>query len=280
MTPDDTGKGIPIHVAAGLPSRAELLLQTPLYDAIALDKDNPRHTAWLTAYLLKEPVTVDSYCLECGRESVFEVRHSVTGQLSVTASYRFTMTASCTRNMDHKMILFLRIHDGVLLKEGQWPSLADLAQEGLRRYRRELEEQDYFELNRAVGLAAHGVGIGSYVYLRRVLERLIERVHQHAMNEPAWSSDTEAQYQRARFSEKVEALGEWLPEFLVENRALYSVISVGVHELTEEQCLAAFPPLRGAIELILDREIEAKKRSQKERELRQALSKLGPNQKK
>jgi hypothetical protein len=38
----------------------------------------------------------------------------------------------------------------------------------------------YREFGKAVGLGAHGVGIGAVVYLRRIIESLIEEAHQTA----------------------------------------------------------------------------------------------------
>jgi hypothetical protein len=46
-------------------------------------------------------------------------------------------------------------------------------------------------------------------------------------------------------------LAENLPRFLIENPHLYGLLSLGVHELTEEQCAEQLPLLRSAIELIL-----------------------------
>ena len=59
------------------------------------------------------------------------------------------------------------------MKIGQYPSLADIANDESRTYRSVLDETDGAELHRVIGLAAHGVGVGSFVYLRRILERLI-----------------------------------------------------------------------------------------------------------
>jgi len=52
--------------------------------------------------------------------------------------------------------------------------MADIAIDEMRqKYRLVLRGDNWAELYKAVGLAAHGEGIGSFVYLRRVFERLI-----------------------------------------------------------------------------------------------------------
>ncbi len=74
-----------------------------------------------------------------------------------------------------KVEFFLYITGGLIQKVGQFPSLADIANDESKAYSSVLKGTDARELHTAIGLAAHGVGIGSYVYLRRVFEHLIER---------------------------------------------------------------------------------------------------------
>ena len=58
-------------------------------------------------------------------------------------------------------------------------------------------------------------------------------------------------------------LANHLPKFLVETRGLYCILSIGVHTLTEKQCLEAFPAVKLAIELILDDLIKDHERNEK-----------------
>jgi len=50
---------------------------------------------------------------------------------------------------------------------------------------------------------------------------------------------------------------------MVENRALYSILSKGIHELAEEECLQSFQIMKLGIELILDQKSEAEERQAK-----------------
>lgn len=63
--------------------------------------------------------------------------------------------------------------------------------------------------------------------------------------------------------EKITCLSEFLPEFLVEHKHLYGILSKGVHELSEEECLGSFDIVKTGIELILDEVIEKKKKLEK-----------------
>ena len=46
-------------------------------------------------------------------------------------------------------------------------------------------------------------------------------------------------------------------------RCIYGILSKGIHELTEKECLAYFDAMRTGIEIILDDKLEQKKREEK-----------------
>ncbi len=111
-----------------------------------------------------------------------------------------------------------------------------------------------------MGLAAHGVGIGSFVYLRRIFEDLVQAAHLEAVQDPGWNDEV---YIRGRMDEKIGLLQHHLPSFLVQNRSLYSILSKGIHELSEQECLQYFSSVHMGIELILDEKIEQEERRKK-----------------
>jgi hypothetical protein len=126
-------------------------------------------------------------------------------------------------------------------------------------------------LHRAVGLCAHGIGVGSFVYLRRVFESLLEEAHRAAQQDAGWD---EGGYQRQRVEERILSLQRHLPEFLVANRSLYGILSKGIHELDEDECLAHFPVVRSGIELILDDALARQEREEKVKGAREAIARL------
>lgn len=102
----------------------------------------------------------------------------------------YLTTFSCGRNHSHKLQFMYKVQsekgstgDGIypeiqfLEKIGQYPSLAALNLPQVKKYRAVLSDNVYSDLAKGIGLAAHDVGIGSYVYLRRVFERLVEDAH-------------------------------------------------------------------------------------------------------
>jgi hypothetical protein len=275
-------------------SPREIFLDLPLYGAIPIDPKQPR-LVYLVEFFND---TIDSYCLKCARESVFrgvpEMPHlppaaaaraarsgaelaavdrrdafffskgriAESRELdSYAASARFFhVPFECIRDTEHKMAFCFSFYEGTLTKIGQFPSLADLQLGESKKYRTVLGQARFAEFQRAIGLASHGVGIGAYVYLRRLFESLIESAHAAAKHDPSW---TEEDYVRSRIDEKILLLKDHLPTFLVQNRAMYSILSLGVHALSEEECLAHFEHLRVGIELILDEEMLRQERESK-----------------
>lgn len=160
----------------------------------------------------------------------------------------------------------------VLTKVGQYPSLADMQNFELRKYQKVLKK-NYQELTKAVGLFASGIGIGAFVYLRRVYEQLCENTHITCSAIKGWD---EAKYQKLHFNEKLDYLGEFgnpvLPDELAQIKTkLYGVLSKGVHEYTEEECKELFPYLQIAIELLLDKQLE---KIEREKKLSEATKKI------
>jgi hypothetical protein len=158
----------------------------------------------------------------------------------------------CSRKHNHEFFFVFRVLNQTLIKIGQSPAKADLDQVELRRYKDVLPPDYFKELNRAGGLASHGIGIGSFVYLRRIFERLVDEAKEAMSKNAGWDEDA---YSRARMDEKILLLKNVLPQFLVEQRSLYGILSKGIHSLSEEQCLAYFAVVQAGIELILDQKL-------------------------
>ena len=159
-----------------------------------------------------------------------------------------------------------------LLKIGQYPSNADLAYDKNRKYSKILGDQKFKELLRADGLFSHGIGVGSFVYLRRIIENLIENYHIIAsQNAPCWD---EAKYQKAKVKDKIKMLEGYFPVFFSENAQLYGVLSKGIHELSEIECLEYYPIIKTSIELIMDEELEKREKELKIKAIQKSIDKI------
>ena len=179
-----------------------------------------------------------------------------------------------SENSKHTLIFYFSILDKKLTKIGQYPSMADLATNDIQKYRNVLKDGKFGELSRAIGLNAHGIGIGAFVYLRRVFESLIEEAHLEAQKSDGWDED-EYISNLYYMENKVKQLGkDFLPDFLVDNWQIYSILSYHIHELSEQDCLAAFQTIKGGIELILDEKIRMKEQQQKQEEISSSINEL------
>lgn len=253
-----------------------LFLEIGLYDPIPFTQENYLDMA--NFFLNSKTLQFDCYCIECKKESTFRfsnrinAKNWVPGQpaetnRSILNSHRepINLVFNCQRNQAHTYTFSFRITDNKITKVGQYPSMADLELHTIKKYRN-LLKNDYRDFSKAIGLYSHGIGAGSFVYLRRIFENLIEETRQEATKKPSW--DEEA-FQHSKMDEKIKMLESYLPSILVENRKLYSILSKGIHELTEDECLALFPNVKLAIELILDEKIyllEQQKKTQSVRD--------------
>lgn len=214
------------------------------------------------ATLLGTEASFDMHCTECDAPSTFRTvpmqeeinrarmaRHLTPGATHPFAHYTdFCVHASCARDPSHTARYhFLHKWGLGIEKIGQHPSLADIAGTEAASVKGALGNDRAHELNKAIGLAAHGVGVGSYIYLRRIFESLVEEAHQKASKDASWDEDA---YNRSRMAEKIQLLASHLPDFLVETPQLYGILSKHIHELSEQECLDNFPLMKEAIMII------------------------------
>ena len=264
----------------------ELLVNKGLYDSVDITVDDLDE---IEKCLTKDEYagnTIDCFCVHCATNRVFEYTnsevHEDTGIMRMSVfddgnpkvrrpkreeqfrrylNKRYAMTYRCTRDRQHFIIFDLITTDDKIIKVGQYPSIADLVIPEIAKYKPVLGTQ-YREFSKAIGLFAHGIGIGSFVYLRRIIENLVFDKY-NEVSENLEISNTE--FMRLKFDEKIEALKPYLPEVLVANKNIYGIVSKGIHALSEEECREMFPYIKAGIELILDPLLAEKERKSKEK---------------
>lgn len=263
------------------PSGQEFFTNWPLYQSFDLSgqHDKVKHSDTLTDLFLLTN-SIDAYCIDCKKVSTFNnhtrIRTSSPGVRSPNVvrqtSYfqngeqrhidYYVITFRCARSQSHTELNFLvrRASDSIITKIGQYPSLADLSTNDVEKYSPVLSEENLGEFKRAIGLASHGIGVGSFVYLRRILEDLVEEAHTIAQSDTDWNEES---YREGRIQNRIKLLSDYLPNFLVENRKVFSILGKGLHELSEKDCLTYFDPLRVGIELILDEKLEQEEKEKK-----------------
>lgn len=251
---DDFFFNLPLYATVELP--ADLSLHVSLYGHPAKD--------------FRPTERIDGYCPDCSQSATFEILPASCpygtdwdNVLSRVALDRIQLR--CTRNKWHYLYFHFKINGLKLTKFGQLPSLADIANDEAATYRSILNKEDAAELHKAIGLAAHGIGIGSFVYLRRVFERLVNKRFEEFKVIENWD---EEEFRKSRMNERVGILKDHVPAFLFENREIYSILSLGIHELSEDACLKAFDYLKLSIKIILEED----KKKKEELELKLAAT--------
>ncbi len=252
-------------------SVADFLFKTPLYEMRDFGND-----AEFPRALMMDQFNIDGHCPYCGREATFSRYNRSLNLESINninqgKSFVDEVAIVCARNKFHIITFHLRGRDKKVMKAGQFPSFADIANDESKRYRSVLSKEDSAELHKAIGLAAHGVGIGAYVYIRRIFERLIYSRFQEFKDIENW---TEEQFQKLRMAERIDLLKNHLPEFLVRNQKLYSILSLGIHELDEQKCLGFFEIVKQSTIFILEEDKRKKEELEQRKAVEQAIAKF------
>jgi len=253
-------------------SRHDFYFEAPLYDLLEYYQVEDSHL------LFSEDV--DAYSAKNSTETTYSVNFSwivklqtqYVGQYADDKIKGFGMvTLSCKRKGDDTLRFFV-YNDQIgqqIMKVGQFPSLADLQYSEVgRKYDKVLPEEDLRNLKKAIGLVSHGAGAGSFVYLRRIFENLISEFFE---THKSTLGISEADFKKKRMEDKVEVLKAFLPSQLLEMKSIYGILSKGVHELTEEECLRYFAPLKLSIELILEQKLEQEKKSERDAAVKKQL---------
>ncbi|MCI9079873.1 MAG: hypothetical protein HFH68_13315 [Lachnospiraceae bacterium] len=181
--------------------------------------------------------------------------------------FKFFCAMDNTHNLDYIVLTY----GSKMKKIGQYPSVADLSLPELKEYRKVMTKEDERELKRAIGLFASGIGVGSFVYLRRIFERIIVTAGKKAIEE---EKIKEERFNKAHVDEKIKMLARYLPKSLVNNTIFYGIISKGIHELSEEDCLEFFPVMKSFIMMILRQWENMRRDKEEEKELAYSLSNI------
>lgn len=177
----------------------------------------------------------------------------------------------CAMDQSHHLDYVVVTQGNKMRKIGQYPSVADLSFPELKEYRKVADEKDMKELRRAIGLYAQGIGIGSYVYLRRIFERMIDAAKVQAVSDGNLDEELCA---KSRMAEKIELLKKYLPDFLVTNKNIYGIISKGIHELNEDDCIKYFPVMKEGIMRILQQRKKLREEKESEKKLSAAIAQI------
>lgn len=154
-----------------LPSMYDLIIERPLYSKVE------NVTAQFLTELRYRRIQFDAYCVNCKKDGTFKPYGrsyvGVDAHPDSADKSLFTIQVACQRcNAVYHSEFYL--NKTTLTKYGQIPAIVEIVSGDITRYRDVLDKRYFSELTRANGLISHGVGIGAFVYLRRIFEHLID----------------------------------------------------------------------------------------------------------
>lgn len=244
-------------------TKHQFYFETPLYEMV---KDSD---------LIEDIFSgdVDASSAKNDIETTYEIKSRDVDDYSADFDDFQKITLTCKRKNNDILRFFVGQGEDFIVKVGQWPSLADIQSAEIdKKYNKQLKRPELKDFKRAIGLAAHGVGVGSFVYLRRVFEKLIIGTYLQYKDE---QKIDEAEFAAKRMADKIDILRGYLPSHLVEMKDAYGILSKGIHELSEQECREHFKILKLSIELILDQQIELDAKQERDLEVKKQLKDLG-----
>ncbi|WP_311079761.1 hypothetical protein [Paenibacillus polymyxa] len=203
-------------------------------------------------------------------QDILKERYNEFVNLYLKPKNTFSIDFTCTSPKEHKISIIFKLTKNNLIKVGQYPSIVDF-EHNLISYKSILSNEDYKELKKAIGLKAHGNGIGSFVYLRRLFERLI---HQKIHTMFRHDADLLSSSLKLHSNEKIDCVKELIPNFITDNPVIYKILSKGIHEFTEKDCLSYFETMKQAIIFMLEEEYSKKRREKLSKELSTDMNKI------
>lgn len=260
----------------------EKIITSSLYEDIPLNENmcNALYSYFDVRNL--NDLSVDMYCPACGEKSTFKPYNGL--QLTkdtynhANAFFKKILPFGvlyyvCARDSHHMFIAQI-IYDETkksIRKIGQNLSVADIDAPEFNKFKKVLPKERLSDLKKSAGLVSHGVGAGSFVYLRRVFEYLVNSAHDTAERDGALKPE---EYEKARVVERIKMLKNYLPDMMVDNASVYGILSKGVHELDEETCIKAYSLMKNTIVEILEDLLAKREKEERRKTLSEDINQL------
>lgn len=288
----------------------KFLIESSLYDKLEIKSDEVDEIK----SFLSGDISITIYCKSCKNISVFKCKKNklkeskksnYTSIIDVEGGHSFyedifqrelndliennkyiTLDYKCSKNEEHEYRYDILLEHDYIMKIGQYPSYADIEKVEIKKYKQILGDK-YDEYNRAVSLFSCNVGIGSFVYIRRIIEKFVIDAYKEALNndkiseeEFTYKTNEDGVKRHTYFKEKIDILKEYIPAVLVENKCIYTILSKGIHELSEEECLEYFTVVKATIDSILSDLLNKKEKLKSDNEIKKELNKINAKLKK
>lgn len=174
----------------------------------------------------------------------------------------------CTNNNEHKyfMVISVELNDGkfVVRKIGQNPSMLTVKGYDFDKYKSILQKiKAYDDYKKADLSYADHFYVGAYAYLRRIFEKVVNK-YLEDKNDKKLHMDEKIDKIKDKFDPRIKDL--------LKN--LYSILSVSIHELDEEESKEYYQYLKAIIDIQLEFEYTELEKEKQSNDLKSVLSKI------
>lgn len=216
-------------------------------------------------------IGMDYYMIESGPHFANDTEIGYSKLMKDNEYFYFIAKADCGHDL---IMLFKIIDENTIMKVGQSPSIYDMNEEiNNKSFLKELGEEYASYYKTACSLNSFNNNIGAMTYLRRIFEKIL--LDCFIDNKSNIDIERE-EFLKLRMDEKLSKLKSFLPAIIFENgyNTIYTKVSDGIHNLSEEECQRLFIPLRMAIEEVLIEKIELKNKRVRQENLGKQLQKI------
>ncbi|WP_350343875.1 hypothetical protein PRVXT_000234 [Proteinivorax tanatarense] len=198
----------------------------------------------------------------------------------------FNKKAICTFDSSHIMNFFFKLDisytgakDSVTLtKVGQSPSYTEMNRHKHKKFSKVLKQiNSYDDYVKGDNLFSHDVGVGAFVYLRRILEKiLLFKFNDYTKHKGEKKATSIHEFKNMEMEKKIKLLKGYLPKEFDNLKQVYGILSSGIHNLEEDSCKGYYPVLKTAIDLILLEQKESMEKEKLKNKNKSAINKITP----
>ncbi len=167
-----------------------------------------------------------------------------------TENFYIIYSITCNNNSSHcyYMSILARVEKGIITitKIGQYPTMLSIKGFDFDKYKKQLKRYDAYEDYKNADLSmANNFHAGAYTYLRRVYEKQLN--YYVEKDKPVLTDN--------RTETKIKAVkNNFDPRIHEHLNNLYSILSIGIHELDEEESQNYYEYLKAMIDMQLQYE--------------------------
>lgn len=244
------------------------LVSAPLYQTVEIEdpkfKTTQHSTNGPVYHYLLVPLVVRRHCLTCDGERNWELEGRSSDDRAVSAGFKVRTYKCKDCERDEFTVWFSWWTNGgktFIVKGGQYPKIQITIP---KAFGEALGAHKSLYLN-AMTLRNNNYGIGAVIYLRRVIEdttddmlNLLE-VHMSAAGSPEADIETLRVVKKStKFEDKVSKAANVMPDHFRPDGVnpfadLYKLVSIGLHNKTDEECCAIVDGMDSAFKFIYTR---------------------------